>query len=180
MVLITKKPAMMKLKNVKTVMKSMKKKKNNVKTVKSKKEKDVTGTHTVNGRDYVIPYGWDVKKSLKINHLELSTLGLKSIWLPVTQVEQISCEAPEIYSETSTGSRTQAYIRYDNSEMDWMVSLDPLPLKVMNPAYCFKALYCVVCSPIRMPLKIRSQEGFFLKINYGAPSYPPTPQMKSG
>ena len=90
MVIITKKQVMMMVKNVKTVKKSMKKKGKNVKTVKSKKEKDFKGTLTVNGRDYVIPDGWDVKKSLKINHLELSTLGLKSIWLPVTQVEQIN------------------------------------------------------------------------------------------
>ena len=94
---------MMRIKNVKTVKKSMKNKGKNVKTFKSKKEKEVEKTLTVNGRNYVIPDGWDLKKCLKVNHLELPVVGLSSIWLPVTQVEQYQVKLRKFIQKRQRG-----------------------------------------------------------------------------
>ena len=98
-----------------------------------------------NGLRLPLPEGWDVKKALHVNHLELNTKGLEKIHVPVSQVEQYYGKAPEVYSEDATGLRRMAYIRHDNCDLDWMVNLEnPSPLRNTNPFDVLKALCRIV------------------------------------
>ena len=125
---LVKKPSAAQIKKIiqakvtkKTVKKTVKK------PVKAVKKNKIKETVKVNGATYVIPEGWDVKKCKHINHLELSVAGLDKIWLPCTNIEQYYQVAPPCYSEDSLGLRTQAYCRYDNCDLDWMVNLENPP-----------------------------------------------------
>ena len=118
------------MKTVRTVMKGMKSMEVKGVTVKkSKKDYSLKLTVTLdNGKIYPVPKGWGEGQCKKVNLLELKTVGLKSIFLPLTQIEQYYATTPEIYSEDATGLKRMAYIRHDNCDLDWMVNLDHPPL----------------------------------------------------